>query len=101
MFYGECWGVHLQGYWETCCGMVKVRCVRRFGRRDVEGPEGLGGGLHEDVKGRRTIVTEWGCRGWLSGEGAGLRVGVSCTSWPILCPCVCSVSASMATTMAK
>lgn len=61
MFCGECWEVHLQGCWETRYGMVKVRFVHRFARRDVEGPERLGGGPHEGVKGRRTIVAEWGC----------------------------------------
>lgn len=86
---------------EMCRGMGKVRCVHRFARRDVGGPEGLGGGRHESVKARRTTGAEWSCRGWLGGEGAGLRVGGSCTSWTILCPCLCSVLASMATTKAK
>lgn len=101
MFCEVCWGMHLQGCWEMCCEMGKVRCMHRFARRDVGGPEGLGGGRHEGMQESRTIGAEWGCRGLLGGKGAGLRVGGNCTSWLILCPCLCSVSASMATTKAS
>lgn len=64
-------------------------------------PEGLGGGRHEGVQGRRTVGAERGCKGLVGGKGAGLRVGGSCTTWLILCPCLCSVSASMATMKAS
>lgn len=44
-------------------------------RRGVGVQEGLGGGRQEGAEGRRSIGAGWGCRGWVSGEGAELGVG--------------------------